>query len=45
MNHSISTKTTSIGIQTEAETWNDKTDCQLTSSLYNSEFDIEEFEQ
>ena len=42
-NQSNSIETASIGIQTE--TWDDNTDSQLASSLWNKEIAIAEFEQ
>ena len=45
LNQSNPIETTLIGTQIEAETWNDKTDSQLTSSLWNTEFTTAKFQQ
>ena len=44
-NRSNSIETTSIGIQTDPECSNFQPDTQLTASLWETEFDIAEFEQ
>ena len=38
-------ETNSVAIQTVDETWDTQTDCQLTASLWSTEFAIAEFEQ
>ena len=44
-NRSNSIETTSTGIQTETEKWDNQTDSQLTASLWSTELAIAEFEQ